>query len=81
MTWGYAYSGGDSTGVQDQLRDVKHIHAASEAFAAILGDGTVVTWGDPDWGGDSTRVRGQLRNVQSVRQSGLLLRFWEMVLS
>ena len=26
------------------------------AFAAILGDGSVVTWGDPNFGGDSSAV-------------------------
>ena len=32
----------------------------SSAFAAILGDGSVVTWGSADWGGDCTAVRDQL---------------------
>ena len=28
----------------------------SSAFAAILGDGVIVTWGHPDCGGDSSAV-------------------------
>ena len=45
VTWGHADFGGDSSGVQDQLRGVKQIQATSAAFAAILADGSVVTWG------------------------------------
>ncbi|OLP80686.1 hypothetical protein AK812_SmicGene38864 [Symbiodinium microadriaticum] len=46
VTWGHADSGGDSSAIQDQLRDVQKIQASGQAFAAILGDGSVVTWGD-----------------------------------
>lgn len=60
MTWGSAICGGDSTAVQAQLRNVQQIHATKGAFAAILGDGTVVTWGNPNCGGDSTSVRDQI---------------------
>jgi len=60
VTWGYSCGGGNSTAVQDQLRNVQQVHATSGAFAAILSDGTVVTWGDPDCGGDSTAVQEQL---------------------
>ena len=31
--------------MQPILRDVQQIQSSDEAFAAILGDGTVVTWG------------------------------------
>ena len=48
---------------------MKHIQAARSAFAAILGDGSVVTWGDSDYGGDSSAVPEQLRNVQDVQAS------------
>ena len=48
VTWGDADSGGDSSAVQDQLRDVQQIQASHTAFAAILGDGSVVTWGNAD---------------------------------
>ena len=43
------------------------------AFAAILGDGSVVTWGDAECGGDSRAVQGQLKNVQQIQASGQLL--------
>ena len=39
VTWGSAYHGGDSSSVQDQLKDVQQIQASGLAFAAILGDG------------------------------------------
>ena len=38
MTWGYADYGGDSSAVQDQLKNVQQIQATRLAFAAILGD-------------------------------------------
>ena len=34
------------------------------AFAATLGDGTVVTWGDTEGGGDSSAVQDQLNRVK-----------------
>ena len=37
------------------------------AFAAILGDGSVVTWGVPDYGGDCSAVQDQLKNVQTIQ--------------
>ena len=52
VTWGDADSGGDSTAVQDQLKDVQKIKSSSNAFAAILGDGSVISWGCGDEGGD-----------------------------
>ncbi|OLQ01444.1 E3 ubiquitin-protein ligase HERC2 [Symbiodinium microadriaticum] len=66
-TWGHAGPGGDSSAVQDQLRDVQQIQATGAAFAAILGDGSVVTWGKADYGGDSTVVQDQLRDVQQIQ--------------
>ena len=48
MTWGAASYGGDSGAVQDQLRNAQQIQASRGAFAAIVGDDSVVTWGsDP----------------------------------
>ena len=41
-TWGDAFLGGDSTGVQDQLVGVREISATSGAFAAMA-DGHIVT--------------------------------------
>ena len=39
VSWGAARSGGDSSVVQDQLKNVQQIQATLRAFAAILGDG------------------------------------------
>ena len=63
VTWGKSDSGGDSTAVQDQLRNVEQVHATNTAFAAILSNETVVTWGNPYSGGNSTAVQDQLRDV------------------
>ena len=43
MTWGPAAHGGDSNAVQEQLKNVQQIQASHDVFAAILGDGSVVT--------------------------------------
>ena len=64
INWGRADCGGDSSAVQDQLRDVQQIQSSDGAFAAILGDGSVITWGRADYGGDSSAVQDQLREVQ-----------------
>ena len=56
MTWGDAEGGGDSSAVQDQLKNVQQVQASRGAFAAILGDGSVVTWGEVKHGGDSSAV-------------------------
>ena len=37
------------------------------AFAAILGDRTVVAWGQAEYGGDCSAVQGQLKNVQQIQ--------------
>ena len=42
---------------------------ASSAFAAVLGDGSVVTWGDPWTGGNSNAVQGCLTDVQKIQAS------------
>ena len=39
------------------------IQASMAAFAAILGDGSVVTWGGAGYGGDSSAVQDQLRDM------------------
>eukprot|EP00435_Cladocopium_sp_Y103_P036316 s62_g9.t1 len=66
VTWGDPNQGGDSSRVQDHLRNVQQICGTGTAFAAILADGSVVTWGDSNHGGDSFRVQDQLRNVQQI---------------
>ena len=70
VTWGNArYDGGDSSTVQDQLRNVQQVQASYSAFAAVLGDGSVVTWGNAEYGGDNSAVQDQLKNVQQVQAS------------
>ena len=48
---------------------MQQIQASGRAFAAILGDGSVVTWGNADYGGDSSAVQNQLKNVQPIQAS------------
>ena len=52
--------------MQDQLTHVQEIQASSSAFAAILGDGSIVTWGVAELGGDSTSVQDELRNIYDI---------------
>ena len=73
LTRGYPRVGGDSSQVQEQLRNIRHIQATVGAFAAILQSGAVVTWGDPRYGGGSSQVQEQLRNVQSIQAMKVLL--------
>ena len=49
------------------LKAVQQVAACLGAFAAILGDGSVVTWGDAYGGGWSGSVQDQLRDVRSIR--------------
>ena len=68
VTWGSAGFGGDSTGVQDKLKNVQQIQASDGAFAAFLGDGSVVTWG-AGYGGDSSAVQDPFKHVQQSQAS------------
>ncbi|OLQ00894.1 hypothetical protein AK812_SmicGene16400 [Symbiodinium microadriaticum] len=70
VTWGNSAYGGDSSKVQDHLKNVQQIQVSGSAFAAILGDGSVVTWGYFADGGDSSAVQDQLKNVQQIQASG-----------
>eukprot|EP00439_Symbiodinium_sp_Y106_P045481 s352_g5.t1 len=45
------------------------VRASAHAFAAILGDGLVVTWGDATAGGDSASVQARLEKVQQIQGS------------
>ena len=68
VAWGPPESGGDSSGIRDQLRNVQQIQATTGgAFSAILADGSVVSWGVPHYGGNCSAVQAQLRNVQQVQ--------------
>ena len=50
---------------------MQQIQSSHAAFAAILGDGSVVTWGDADFGGNSSAVQHQLRDVQQIQANTL----------
>ena len=69
VTWGDPGAGGDSSAVQNQLKDVLQIHSSGRAFAAILGDGSVVTWGHAEFGFDNSAVQDHLRNVRQIQAS------------
>ena len=69
VTWGRPDEGGDSSAVQEQLKDVQQIQASAGAFAAILFDGSVVTWGDAGFGGCSSAAQDHLRDVQQIQAS------------
>ena len=58
---------GDSSMVQEDLRNVKHIQSTESAFAAIRADGHVITWGNEVCGGDSHHLRDQLTNVSEIQ--------------
>ena len=66
--------------VQDQLKNVQQIQASDSAFAAIPGDGSVVTWGMAHCGGDSISVHDQLKKTfnRSNPHGERLLPSWEM---
>ena len=53
--------------MQGQLKNVQQIQATDIAFAAILGDGSVVTWGDAEGGGGCSAVQEQLKNGQQIQ--------------
>ena len=43
--------------MRDRLKNVQQIQASQSAFAAVLGDESVVTWGSAADGGDSSAVQ------------------------
>merc|ERR1712187_105745 len=64
--------GGDSTPVQKQLADIKHIYSTSRAFAAVKSQGSVVTWGDVDCGLVSHQnLQMQLVDIQRIYSTSL----------
>ena len=65
--------------MKDQLQNAQQIQASYSAFAAILGDGFVVTWGGAGFGDDSSLLQDQLQNVQHIHGSKYaLLPFFAM---
>jgi len=69
VTWGDPSSGGDSSSVADQLKDVLQLFSTDLAFAALRADGRVVTWGDRLSGGDSREVQAELQHVYLIHGS------------
>ena len=70
VTWGSANYGGDSSAVQDQLRDVLQIQVLQETFSAILCDGSVVSWGGPEGRAD-TWVSAVLKKLLGITSKPL----------
>ena len=73
VTWGDAGHGGDSSAAQSKLQKVQQIQATRKfnlefpgAFAAILGDGSVVIWGGI---APSRAAQNQLINVVFLMSS------------
>ena len=83
MTWGCDAYGGDSSHVQAQLQNVHQIQATLRAFAAILGDGSVVTWTGAesffDFGGNRTAVRHKLKSVQQIQATDFSFAQWRWI--
>eukprot|EP00913_Durusdinium_trenchii_P017391 g16349.t1 len=66
VSWGSRRLGGDSSRVQQELRDVEQIQASGGAFAAIRADGQVITWGDSSMGGKTGWLENAVRESQIV---------------
>lgn len=49
-----------------QLHHVQEISVTDHAFAALNGDGRIVTWGVPEFGGNSSSVQEELHHVQKI---------------
>ena len=49
------------------LRNVQHIQSTGKAFAAISGNGSVISWVHPRYGGDSSAIQDQLQNVRQIQ--------------
>ena len=70
VTWGHPDFGGDSSQVQDQLRNVQSIQATQCAFAAILESGSVLILGSSTLWRRQRSGSGSVRNVQSIQATG-----------
>ena len=77
VAWGLPDHGGDSSRVQNQLRNIQQVCSNDNVFAAILADGMVVTWGGPDRAAPERKNSGRMFS-SSVAHSVLLLQFWQM---
>ena len=62
FTWGDEANGGDSSGVQSELKTgVDIIYSTERSFCAKLVNGGIVTWGHERWGGDSSGMQAELK--------------------
>ena len=59
---------GDSSAVQDELKDWKQIQASHSGFAAVPVHGWVGTWGDADSGGDQLIGDNTLINSSDINR-------------
>jgi alpha-tubulin suppressor-like RCC1 family protein len=68
VTWGSAYSGGNSSSVASSLSsNVTAVYSNASAFAALKKNGSVVTWGDASHGGNSSSAAASLSsNVTTI---------------
>ncbi|CAE7390522.1 THUMPD2 [Symbiodinium natans] len=67
-SWGDKRCGsGNSSSVQDRLKNVQEVQASQHAFAALLSDGSVVSWGLTAFGGSSKPVDKLLKDVRQVQ--------------
>ncbi|CAK9026508.1 Ribosomal protein L15, partial [Durusdinium trenchii] len=55
-----------SNEMRRQLHHVQEISVTDHAFAALNGDGRIVTWGVPEFGGNSSSVQEELHHVQKI---------------
>ena len=71
--FGWRHAAGSSQVANRRLFDATGWHVRivgnDKSFAAILGDGSVVTWGTAWCGGDSSSAQDQLNNVQQIQAS------------
>jgi len=72
ITWGDDQDGGDSSEVQNELKEgVETICSNKFAFAALKDNGSVITWGDENYGGDSSAVQNELQGgVETIYSTG-----------
>eukprot|EP00913_Durusdinium_trenchii_P010680 g10020.t1 len=68
VSWGFVTEGMDA-GVRARLRNVQTISASAGAFAAVLGDGSLVVWGDPHQGGDRALELTDVREVVGAQKA------------
>eukprot|EP00435_Cladocopium_sp_Y103_P048103 s1288_g14.t1 len=71
--FGHQHLGGDSSRVHAELRDVRFLSSDEKAFAAVLGERSVVTWGLDADGGDSSAARhpldGKVTHIAATRSA------------